>query len=277
MTNGWTGGQYSLYRAILGLSLLVHFVVRLSGLPVGEMALLSVAGAIASACLLVGFGDRAAAAAILLVLLRLAWPHRIVVNTALVVVSWLLAAHLFVPPSPYGSWSARHRSDPRGTWRMPWPTMVCFFHLFVINPGWVPGRWPDRRDHLFYDGTCGLCHRAIRFVIAEDRRGTAFTFAAIGGETFTRAIGAAEHAALGDSMIVRAKGGMLLSRSDAVLYILERLGGWWRVLAAALRLVPRAVRDLIYDAVARIRYRLFARPATVCPVLAPDLRSRFRD
>jgi predicted DCC family thiol-disulfide oxidoreductase YuxK len=276
MTNGWTGGQYSFYRMGLGVCLLVHFALRFSGPPFDDRDLAALLGAVASACLLAGFWDRTAAVAILLALLRLAWPDRIVGSAALAAVGWLLLAHLFVPPSPYGSWSARRRTDPRGDWRMPTPTMF-FFHLFILNPGWVPGRWPERRDQLFYDGQCGLCHRATRFVLSEDRRGTAFTFAAIGGETYTSAIGPEQQAGLGDSLIVATEGGTLLSRSDGGLYTLERLGGWWRLLAVGLRLVPRAVRDLIYDAIARVRYRLFARPETACPILPADLRSRFRD
>src|SRR6266545_4057289 len=51
-----------------------------------------------------------------------------------------------------------------------------------------------------------------------------------------------------------------------VLDMLRRLGGGWRVLAALFGLVPRPLRDAAYDFVARVRFRLFARPADACPV-----------
>jgi predicted DCC family thiol-disulfide oxidoreductase YuxK len=38
---------------------------------------------------------------------------------------------------------------------------------------------------------------------------------------------------------------------------------------------PRRLRDIGYNAIARSRYRLFARPKEACPMLPPDLRSRF--
>lgn len=152
---------------------------------------------------------------------------------------------------------------------------MLLLHLFTFDPRWVPARWPERRDQLFYDGTCGLCHRATRFVLAEDRSGTAFTFAPLQGETFAAAIPGEQRARLPDSAVLRTGTGDVLTRSDAVLYMLQRLGGLWRVSAAGLRLVPRTLRDRLYDLVARIRYRLFARPETACPILPADLRSRF--
>ena len=67
----------------------------------------------------------------------------------------------------------------------------------------------------------------------------------------------------------------LLRKSDAALWILRALGGPWRA-AGVLRLVPRAVRDLGYDLVARTRYRLFGRYGA-CPLPDPRHRARFLD
>jgi predicted DCC family thiol-disulfide oxidoreductase YuxK len=60
-----------------------------------------------------------------------------------------------------------------------------------------------------------------------------------------------------------------------VLHILRRLGGAWPALGGAARIVPRPVRDAVYDLVARYRRRFFAEPADACPMLPPELRSRF--
>ena len=56
---------------------------------------------------------------------------------------------------------------------------------------------------------------------------------------------------------------------------MKRLGGWWRVLATIGTVVPRPIRDAAYDLVARVRYRVFGRAKEACPILPPDLRSRF--
>ena len=128
---------------------------------------------------------------------------------------------------------------------------------------------------VFYDGACGLCHRTVRFAIARDRDGSRFRFAALGSETFRRCVPESARAELPDSIVVLTPDGSLLTRSGAIIHILERIGGSWRLPAGLLGLVPRGIRDLGYDGIARVRYRLFSKPADACPVTPPELRARF--
>lgn len=128
---------------------------------------------------------------------------------------------------------------------------------------------------LFYDGHCGLCHRAVRFVLAEDRDGTWFRFAPLQGETFQKLVSAEQRRMLPDSVVVMTADGKLLARSDAFLHIFRRLGGGWKVLADTLSIVPRGLRDFVYDLVARVRYPIFGRREDLCPVMPPELRRRF--
>ena len=39
--------------------------------------------------------------------------------------------------------------------------------------------------------------------------------------------------------------------------------------------LPSAWLDAAYDAIARVRKRIFAAPKDACPILPPDLRTRF--
>ena len=134
-----------------------------------------------------------------------------------------------------------------------------------------------RRSMVFYDGACGLCHRTVRFAIARDRDGSRFRFAALGGEAFRRLVPEALRRGLPDSIVVLTPGGALLARSAAVIHILERIGGPWRLTGRLLALVPQGIRDLGYDGIARVRHRLFRRPSDACPVTPPELRARFED
>jgi predicted DCC family thiol-disulfide oxidoreductase YuxK len=152
---------------------------------------------------------------------------------------------------------------------------MVMLHLFTFDPAWVRPRPASGPDTLFYDGNCGLCHRAVRFVLAEDRDGTAFRFAPLGGEAFRAAVPEAERARLPDSFVIHTAGGAVLTRSAAVRYVLQRLGGLWRVLAGLAGLVPARLLDRLYDGVARVRLRLFAKPAEACPLLPKHLRERF--
>jgi len=128
------------------------------------------------------------------------------------------------------------------------------------------------RSILFYDGHCGLCHGAVAFTARRDRAGV-FAFAPLGGETFERL--GLDREVLPDSLVLRTTGGRLLVRSEAVLHILRRLGGVWEWIARAAGIVPRGLADALYNLVARVRGRLFARPAGLCPVTPAPLRNRF--
>ena len=132
---------------------------------------------------------------------------------------------------------------------------------------------------MLYDAVCGLCNRVNRFVLARDRAGL-FRFASLQSDAAREAL--RPHGrdprsldtffVLADQGTVRER---LLSRSDAALFVLEAVGGAWRLLSF-FRAVPRPFRDLVYDLVARHRYRLFGRSET-CPVPPPEHRARFID
>lgn len=130
-------------------------------------------------------------------------------------------------------------------------------------------------ETLFYDGHCGLCHRAVKFVLRHDPEGAAFRFAPLQGPTFQAAVPAAQRAALPDSMAVRTLDGRLLLKSEAWLHIMRRLGGIWKLIGSVCSIVPRFIRDWGYDFVAAVRFRIFGRRDDLCPLIPPALRNRF--
>lgn len=146
---------------------------------------------------------------------------------------------------------------------------------FFFDPAWIRPRTPGVVERVFYDGECGLCQRAVRFLLAEDPHGSAFRFAPLQGPTATREIASDVRAALPDSIVVLTSDRRVLVRSSAVVHVLERLGGLWRVLGTILALVPRPLRDLGYDAIARIRKRIFAAPKALCPIGPKHVTQRF--
>ena len=134
-------------------------------------------------------------------------------------------------------------------------------------------------DHslVFYDGGCGLCHRAVRFALAHDADGSRFRFASLDSESFRRRVPPAARGGLPDSIVALTSDGTLLVRSTAVLHVLERVGGLWKIAGRLLALVPRGIRDAGYDGVARVRHLIFTRPTDTCPVTPPELRARFEE
>jgi predicted DCC family thiol-disulfide oxidoreductase YuxK len=133
---------------------------------------------------------------------------------------------------------------------------------------------------LLYDGVCGLCNRSVQFILRHDRKAS-FRFASL-QSPFAQTIlvrHGADPADLDTVYLVvnyTQLDEALLARSDAVADILRRLSGVWSFLGAALRLIPRPLRDWGYNLVARNRYRIFGHYDT-CPLPTPETRSRFLD
>ena len=127
---------------------------------------------------------------------------------------------------------------------------------------------------ILFDGECSLCNGFVQFVIRRDP-GASFHFAALRSGAARRALEAAGvRAELPDSIVLVADGRVRI-RSAAALAILRGLGRLWPLLSVLL-VVPRPVRDWIYDWIARNRVRWFGRQSS-CWIPTPELRARFAD
>ena len=133
----------------------------------------------------------------------------------------------------------------------------------------------DLNKHiLFFDGVCVFCNHWVDFVIARDRTAR-FRFAALqteGARAFLQSRGYEVPPAL--STLVLFDGQRLRFRTDAVIAVLEGLGGLWALLGKILHAVPATVRDPVYDFISRVRYHLFGK-REACRLPTPEERSRF--
>ena len=111
-------------------------------------------------------------------------------------------------------------------------------------------------EHLFYDGTCGLCDRFARFVRRRDPREARFVLSPLDGEDWRRLVSPGELEALPDSAVVRLASGELLVEWAMVRHVLRRLGGVWRLGNLLLGLVPAPFGRRIYRFIAKHRGRL---------------------
>jgi predicted DCC family thiol-disulfide oxidoreductase YuxK len=138
----------------------------------------------------------------------------------------------------------------------------------------APGR-VDQSPHVIvlFDGVCGLCNWSIDFLIRRDRHG-AFRFAPLQSRIAQTLLHQHDLEAAEFSSVVVIDGARVYRRSDAALHALGRLGKGWRVLAVIARLLPRPLRDAVYDWVAVNRYRWFGQRAS-CRIPTPQERERF--
>lgn len=132
---------------------------------------------------------------------------------------------------------------------------------------------------ILYDGVCGLCNRLVQFVLKRDKRDQ-FRFAALQSDMASTTLQRHDRDPHDlDTVYVVVDYGQpterLLARSDAILFLLNRLGGVWK-LAALGRVLPRILRDRFYKLVATNRYRVFGKFES-CMLPEPKHRAKFLD
>ncbi|MEI2696109.1 MAG: DCC1-like thiol-disulfide oxidoreductase family protein [Saprospiraceae bacterium] len=110
---------------------------------------------------------------------------------------------------------------------------------------------------VFFDGNCGFCNRWVRLLLKWDQR-EQFIYCNLNlDDTLSKQLKIQEPLRQVDS-IVLVQEGKVFYRSDAVFKILIALGGWW-TLFKIYRLIPRLLRDGVYELIAKHRYTLNAK------------------
>lgn len=131
---------------------------------------------------------------------------------------------------------------------------------------------------VLYDGVCGFCNHAVQFLLRIDRRDE-LRFAALQSDFAGGVIARHPELASMDSLVYVGNPGTaeeyVAVRSDGALRVLAHAGRPWRWLRIAA-VIPRPVRDRLYDGFAAIRYRVFGKLDS-CPIPSPDVRARFLD
>lgn len=131
----------------------------------------------------------------------------------------------------------------------------------------------DSANHgiVLYDGTCLFCHGSMRFIAQRDAAGY-FRF---GAAQDPRAQSLLQHHELGDitaSTIVLIEHNQVYLRSTAALKIARNLGFPWKLMSVFL-IVPRPIRDAVYDVVASMRHRI-AGTTDLCEIPSETIRQR---
>ena len=137
----------------------------------------------------------------------------------------------------------------------------------------------DSISVVLYDGICGLCNRLNQFILKRDHQDR-FRFASLQSDTAAKLL--QRHGANAidlDTVYVLVDYGQpgekMLSRSDAIIHVLQRVGGFWS-LAGAGTILPKSFRDALYEIVATNRYRVFGR-FDVCLMPEERFKHKFLD
>lgn len=177
--NGWTSGQYSVFRIFLGIYLFVHFIHLIpystelfsnqGVLPSGRLSPLSffpmlysgydapwfvqgslILAALAAFALTIGWQDRLAALWIGYVLASLFCRNPLIANPSLPYVGFMMLAHLFVPRTHYGSITRKTSAEFIKNWELhsavflsAWIVLAASYsysgYTKLLSPSWVAG------------------------------------------------------------------------------------------------------------------------------------------
>lgn len=145
---------------------------------------------------------------------------------------------------------------------------------------------------ILFDGVCNLCSRSVQFILKRDKRGR-FRFASLQspvGQALLQQAGLpADHI---DTFVLIENSNLpilstgvtagtppsaikVYTRSSGALRVLRLLGGAWALLYI-FWIIPRPIRDIVYDWVARHRYRWFGKQDS-CWLPRPEWKDRFLD
>lgn len=127
---------------------------------------------------------------------------------------------------------------------------------------------------LLFDGVCNLCNSSVQFIIERDPQ-SKFQFASLQSDIGQELLDHFQANSGSLDSVVLIKHGKLYSRSSAALQVLKTLGGGWSLLYAFI-IIPKPIRDFVYDWIARNRYKWFGKK-DACWLPTPDLKARFLD
>lgn len=125
---------------------------------------------------------------------------------------------------------------------------------------------------ILFDGVCNLCNGAVQFIIKRDKT-SKFLFASLQsdfGQSQLQKFG------LDPSKlhsIIALDSGTFYERSDAAMKIAAGLAQPWPMLGV-FRILPRFLRDWVYDLIANNRYKMFGKMES-CMIPTPELKGRF--
>lgn len=134
---------------------------------------------------------------------------------------------------------------------------------------------PKDKKIILFDGVCNLCNSSVQYVIKHDKKDI-FRFVSLQSELGQKIV---KHIGINpihiDSIVLYEPGISYYYKSTAALEIAKGLSGVI-TLATFFIILPTRIRDLIYDYVAKNRYKWYGKKET-CMIPTPELKAKFLD
>ena len=130
----------------------------------------------------------------------------------------------------------------------------------------------DQQPIILFDGICNFCNSSVNFVIKRNKR-TIIKFAALQTDIGQKLLQEYRLPAKVMRSFVFIENGQAYTRSTAALKVCRYLNWPWPLCYIFL-IVPKLIRDGIYNWIARNRYKWFG-VRKECMIPAPGVKDRF--
>lgn len=131
---------------------------------------------------------------------------------------------------------------------------------------------PKDKPILLFDGVCNLCNGFVQFIIKNDPNAK-FRFAALQSEVGQQLLQEAKMSMNDLNTVVFYDEEKFYTHSDVGLRVARHLGGWWTSFLI-FKIIPKSLRDGIYNWIAKNRYRWFGKRES-CIIPTAELKARF--
>lgn len=128
------------------------------------------------------------------------------------------------------------------------------------------------KNIVLFDGVCNLCNSSVAFILKNDKK-EIFKFSSLQSEFCHNFLETSDLTKLDLSTMIYIKNRKVYYKSTAWLQILKSLGGMWCLLYFFI-IVPRRIRDFLYNIIATNRYKWFGKKET-CYLPNFNVRDRF--
>lgn len=131
----------------------------------------------------------------------------------------------------------------------------------------------ETKEIILFDGECNLCNTFVNFVIDRDYK-KRFLFTSLQSQ---KGIAIQNKAGIGTQdmysvILYNPENNSYKEKSSAILHILKHFKGLWQLSTLAFA-VPPYIRNVLYNWVARNRYKWFGKNS--CRLPDPELKKRF--
>ncbi len=125
---------------------------------------------------------------------------------------------------------------------------------------------------LLFDGVCNLCNHTVQFCIERDKNAQ-IKYASLQSDIGQNLLKKYHLDTTSLSTVVLIENNKAYVQSDVPLRLSRIFGGFWRVLYSFV-IIPKFIRDGIYDFISKNRYKWFGKQDS-CWMPTPELKNRF--